>query len=152
MSSFGKAGDSDRLVIDASVAVSWCFEDEGTPYTEWVLSRMAEGAEAVVPPLWSFETVNALLQAERRKRLTAAQATVFLEQLESFNIVVDSASLSRVFGWVFLEARQQNLTAYDAAYLELALRRGLPLATLDDNLKRAAKDLGVPMAHSASSP
>jgi len=150
MSSSEKAGVSDRLVIDASVAVSWCFEDEGTSYTEWVLNQMAEGTEAVVPSLWPFETVNALLQAERRRRLTAAQATVFLEQLESFNIVVDSVPLSRVFDWVFLEARQQDLTAYDAAYLELAFRRGLPLATLDDNLKRAAKDLGVSIAHSAS--
>mgnify|MGYP001617610681 CR=1 FL=1 len=151
MSSSGQAGVSDRLVLDASVAVSWCFADEETPYTEWVLKQMAEGAEAVVPSLWPFETVNALLQAERRKRLTTAQATVFLKQLESFNIVVDSASLSRVFDWIFLEARQQNLTAYDAAYLELSLRRGLPLATLDDNLKKAAKDLGVPIARSSSS-
>lgn len=143
----GKAGVSDRLVVDASVTVSWCFEDEKAPYTEWVLHRMAEGAEAVVPSLWPFEMVSALLQAERRKRLTAAQATLFLEQLESFNIVVDAIPLSRVFGQVFLEARQQNLTAYDAAYLELALRRGLPLATVDDHLKRAAKDLGIPIAH-----
>lgn len=145
-----KAGVSDRLVIDASVTVAWCFEDEKTPYTEEVLDKMDGGVEAVVPSLWSFEIVNALLQAERRKRLTAAQATVFLEQLEGFNIVVDSAPRPRIFGWIFLEARQQNLTAYDAAYLELALRRGLPLATLDANLKRAAKDLGVPIAHSDS--
>ena len=118
-----KAGASDRLVLDASVTISWCFEDEASPYTEGVLKQMAEGAEAVVPSLWSFEIVNALLQAERRKRLTVAQATVFLEQLESFNLVIDSTPLSRVFNWVFLEARQQNLMAYDAAYLELALRR-----------------------------
>jgi len=150
MSSFGKAGVSDRLVIDASVTLSWCLEDEETPYTEWVLNRMAEGTQAVVPSLWPCETVNALLQAERRRRLTAAQATVFLEQLERFNILVDSAPLSRVFGPVFLEARQQGLTAYDAAYLALALRRGLALATLDDNLRKAAKDLGVAVAHSAS--
>lgn len=147
MSSSGKAGASDRLVVDASIAVSWCFEDEETPYTAWVLSRMEEGAEAVVPPLWPFETVDALLQAERRRRLTAAHAAVFLEQMEGFRIVVDAAPLSRVFGWVFLEARQQGLTAYDAAYLELALRRGLPLATLDDPLRKAARDLGVPIAH-----
>jgi len=150
MSSSVKAGVSDRLVIDASVTVSWCFEDEKTPYTEWLLNRMAEGAEAVVPSLWPFETVNALLQAERRKRLTAAQATLFLEQLQSFNIVVDSALIPRVFSQVFLEARQQDLTAYDAAYLELALRRGLPLATLDEQLTKAAKDLGIPIAHRAS--
>lgn len=145
-----KAGVSDRLVIDASVTVAWCFEAEKTPYTEEILERIYQGAEAVVPSLWSFEIVNALLQAERRKRITAAQATVFLKQLEGFNLVIDSTPLPRVFEWIFLEARQQNLTAYDAAYLELALRRGLPLATLDANLKRAAKDLGVPIAHSDS--
>lgn len=145
-----KAGASDRLVIDASVTVAWCFEAEKTPYTEEILEKISRGAEAIVPPLWSFEIVNALLQAERRKRITAAQATVFLKQLESVNLAVDSAPLSRVFEWIFLEARQQNLTAYDTAYLELALRLGLPLATLDANLKRAAKDLGLPIAHSAA--
>lgn len=139
-----KAAASDRLVIDASVTVAWCFEAEKTPYTEEILKRIYRGAEAIVPSLWSFEVVNALLQAERRKRITAAQATVFLKQLENVNLTIDSAPLPRVFEWIFLEARQQNLTAYDAAYLELALRRDLPLATLDDNLKRAAKDLGVP--------
>ena len=151
MRSSGKAGASRRLVLDASVAVSWCFEDQGTAYTEWVLDRMAEGAEAVVPPLWSFETANALLQAERRRRLTTAQATVFLEQLESFNIVVDPAPLSRVFSRVFSEARQWNLTVYDAAYLELALHLGLPLATRDEDLRRAAKELGIRIAHSGAS-
>ena len=141
-----KADVSDRLVIDASVTVAWCFEAEKTPYTEEILGKIYQGAEAIVPSLWSFEIVNALLQAERRKRITAAQATVFLNQLESVNLTIDSAPLSRVFDWIFLEARQQNLTAYDAAYLELALRRSLPLATLDHNLKKAAKDLGVPIA------
>ena len=143
-----KAGVSNRLVIDASMTVAWCFEDKKTSYTEGAFGKMVEGAEAVVPSLWPFEIVNALLQAERRKRITAAQATTFLEQVGNFNIVIDSAPRSRIFDWVFLEARQQNLTAYDTAYLELALRRGLPLATLDANLKKAAKDLGVPLAHS----
>ena len=141
-----KATVSNRLIIDASVTVAWCFEDEKTSYTEEVFDQMVDGAEAAVPPLWSFEIVNALLQAERRKRITTAQATLFLEQVGNFNIVVDSAPRSRIFEWIFLEARQQNLTSYDAAYLELALRRGLPLATLDDQLKKAAKDLGIPTA------
>jgi predicted nucleic acid-binding protein len=139
-----KADVSDRLVIDASVTVAWCFEAEKTPYTEEILERISRGAEAIVPSLWSFEIVNALLHAERRKRITAAQATAFLKQLEGFHFVVDLAPLPRVFDWIFIEARQQNLTAYDAAYLELALRHNLPLATLDGNLKRAAKDLGIP--------
>ena len=145
-----KAAVSDRLVIDASVAISWYFEDERMPYAKSILMKLAEGAEAVVPSLWALETANALLQAERRGRITAAQAAAFFKQLEDFNLTVDSAPLNRVFEWIFLEARRQNLTAYDAAYLELALRRGLPLATLDTGLKKAAKDLGVPIAHSSS--
>lgn len=142
-----KATASDRLVVDASVTVAWCFEDEKTPYTEEILNKMIQGAEALVPSHWPLEIVNALLQAEKRKRLTTAQATLFLKQLEGFKITTDSTPLPRVFDWILLEARRQNLTAYDAAYLELALRSGLPLATLDTNLKRAAKDLGVPIAH-----
>ena len=141
-----KATVTDRLVVDASIAVAWCFADERAPYTEEVLDKMIQGAEAFVPSHWPLEIVNALLQAEKRKRLTAAQAAQFLKQLEGFNITTDSTPLPRVFDWIFLEARQQGLTAYDAAYLELALRRGLPLATLDNQLKKAAKDLGIPAA------
>ena len=138
-----KADASNRLVLDASIAVSWCFEDEQTSYTERVLDRLAGGTEAVVPALWAFEIANALLTAERRQRLTAAQSTVFLEQLGNFDITVDTAPLPRIFGRVVDEARRWRLTAYDAAYLELALRQGLPLATLDDTLKKVAHTMGV---------
>lgn len=140
-----KADASSRFVIDASVAVCWCFEDKKTPYTEEILGRMEE-AEIFVPSIWPFEITNALLMAERRKRITASQSTVFLEQLENFNIVVDQALFSRIFGRLFDEARQWGLTSYDAAYLELALRQGLHLATLDDQLKKAAKAMGVLIA------
>ncbi len=138
-----QAAASDRLVLDASIAVSWCFEDEQTSYTERMLDRLAGGAEAVVPSLWPFEIAHALVTAERHKRLTAAQSTVFLEHVGSFDITVDVAPLSRIFGRVVDEARQWRLTAYDAAYLELALRQGLPLVTLDDTLKKAAHAMGV---------
>ena len=141
---------ANRFVIDASIAVAWCFDDEKTQFTERTLDQIADGAEVVVPALWPFEVANALLIAERRKRLTTAQSTAFLNELESLNISIDAASLLRTFNQVLVEARQYNLTAYDAAYLELALRRGLPLATLDDNLKKAAKAVGVPFAHSSS--
>ena len=141
-----KAGDSNRLVLDASVAVAWCFEDEKTSYSEWVLAQMAGGAEALVPSLWPFETANALLQAQRRRRLTAAQSEGFLEQMGQLNIVLDPAPISRVFDRVFFEARQWGLSVYDAAYLELASRAGLPLATLDDSLRKAAKSMGISCA------
>lgn len=142
-----KAAASKRIVIDASVAVSWCFEDESTPYTEWALDQISGGTEATVPAIWPFETANALLTAERHKRLTPAQSTVFLEQLKNLKITVDTAPLSRIFVRVFDEARRWALTVYDAAYLELALRQGLPLATLDNPLKKAAKELGIPLAY-----
>ena len=135
---------ANRFVMDASLAAAWWFEDEKTSYTERTLDFMAQGAEAVVPSPWSFEIVNALLVAERRKRLTAAQSTVFLDQLENFNISLDTAPLPRIFGHVLAQARQWNLTAYDAAYLEVALRRGLPLATVDETLQKVAKTVGVP--------
>src|SRR3989338_8323437 len=129
--------DADYLVIDASVSLAWCFEEEKTPYTEWLLDQMGNGVEALVPAIWPLEITNVLLTAERHKRLTASQASVFLDQLGYLSISVESTTLSRVFSRVFDEARRWKLSSYDAAYLELALRQGLPLATLDDHLKKA---------------
>lgn len=138
-----KADDSSRVVLDASVAVAWCFEDEKTPYNDRLLSYVEDGGEAVVPSVWPLEVGNALLMAERRGRLTPAQSTLFLEKLGDFNIAMDPTPISRAFGRIFDEARQWNLTVYDAAYLELALRQGLRLATVDNHLKKAAKSIGV---------
>lgn len=142
--------DGNRFVIDASVALAWCFEEEKTPYTEWVLDRVAEGTEAMVPAIWPLEILNVLLMAEQHKRLTASQANVFLEQLERFSITIDAPPLTLMFDRIASEARRWHLTAYDAAYLELAFRHGLSLATLDEDLKKAAKALGVPVAHRAA--
>lgn len=139
--------DANRLVIDASVTLAWCFEEEKTPFTKGILDRMAEGAEAAVPAIWPLEIANALLTAERHKRLAPSQSSVFLDQLEHFNISVESLTLSRAFTRILDEARQWHLSSYDASYLELALRQGLPLATLDQNLKKAAKSLGVSTFH-----
>ncbi len=138
-----KATDSDRFVVDASVALSWCLKEDKSAFGEWILDRLSEGACAVVPSLWFFETTNTLLVAERRKRISPAQSAAFLESLASFNIEIDNISLPRVFDRVMSEARGWGLTAYDTAYLELASRLGLPLATLDDALKKAAKSVGI---------
>lgn len=138
-----KAGAKPRFVIDASIVVAWCIDDEKTVYTEWVFDRMSDGEEVIVPHLWAFEVANSLLVAERRKRLTAAQTTLFLEQLENLNIAVGMATLPQIFSHIYSEARHWNLTVYDAAYLEIALRLNLPLATLDDALKKAAKAAGI---------
>ena len=134
-----------RLVLDASVAVAWCFEDESTPFTEGVLDLLSAGTEVLTPAIWPFEVANALLVAERRKRLTIAQVTALLRRMAGLPISVESIEAGRAFEQILSVARQQNLTEYDAAYLELALRTGLPLATLDGKIKQAAKlvDIGL---------
>ncbi len=132
-----------RLVLDASVAVAWCFEDETTPFTERVLDLVVKAAEVLVPAIWPFELSNALLSAERRKRITLAQTTSLLTRIAAFPIVVEPPRITQVFDQILSAARQRNLTAYDAAYLELTLRRGVPLATLDEDLRAAATAAGI---------
>ena len=136
-----------RLVIDSSITMAWCFEDEKTSYTESVLNAVSAGAVAVVPALWSYEVLNVLAIAQRRKRMTQAQALHFWRALQSFSIRIDEKQIGHSALEVMSLADQHRLTAYDAAYLELALREGVPLATLDEDLKTAAKAAGVPIAH-----
>ena len=138
-----KVTATKRLVLDASISAAWCFPDETIPFTEELLDRLATGLEAIVPSIWPFEMANALLVAERRKRITRAQAVAELQQLASLPIIVELVQTARAFGMVLSLARERNLTEYDAAYLELAIRESLPLATLDDGLRNAASELGV---------
>lgn len=132
-----------QIVVDASLALSWCFPDEKTPYSESVLTLLETDTEAVVPSLWFLEIVNALVVAERRKRITHEQAQEFLNDLDSLGVTVEPTDSSLVFNDVYELTRQHTLTAYDAAYLELAIRKGLPLASLDEPLKKAALASGV---------
>ena len=134
-------------MIDSSITMAWCFEDEKTAYTEDVLDAVSAGTVAVVPALWTYEVLNVLTIAQRRKRMTQAQALHFLRELQSFSIRIDEKQIGHSALEVMSLAGQHHLTAYDAAYLELALREGVPLATLDQNLKTAAKAAGVPTAH-----
>jgi len=138
-----KAAVTRRLVLDASVTLAWCFPEESTAYTEGVLDLLAVGGEAATPAIWPFEVANALLVAERRKRITTAQVTSVLQRIASLPINVDPIQVDRAFGQILSAAREEKLTAYDAAYLELATREGLPLATLDDQLRQAARNAGV---------
>lgn len=132
------------FVLDASVTMAWCFEDEARAETEALLDRLARG-EAVVPTLWVVEVVNVLLQAERRGRLSEAQAERFLGLLQQLPIRVDEAA--RLPAEALLAGgRRHGLSAYDAAYLALAERLGLPLATLDLRLREAAERAGVALA------
>jgi predicted nucleic acid-binding protein len=131
------------LVLDASVALAWCFPDESSPAAEKLIDFLADGAKAIVPAIWPFEVANALLTAERRKRLSMAQVTAALRSLTLLPIAIDPAQVDSIFGNVLAVARQGQLTEYDAAYLELAVREMLPLATLDDQLRRAARRVGI---------
>lgn len=132
------------FVLDASVTIAWCFEDETTPYTEAVLGLLANDT-AHVPAIWPLEVANALLSAERRERLEPADTARFLELLRTLPIMVDTPQGERVFGSVVASARTYGLTSYDAAYLELAMREGLSLAAQDKRLVAAATAAGVVM-------
>jgi len=134
---------SDILfVLDASVALSWAFEDEVSPYTDAVLSSLSRG-KAIVPSIWPLEVGNALVVAERRGRLKEADSTRFLALLFKLPIVVEAEPLVRVFDGIVQLARKYDLSTYDAAYLDLAMRLGIPLTTQDESLRRAASLCGV---------
>jgi len=138
-----KAAATRRFVLDASVAVAWCFEDETTKFTEGVLDLISAGAEALVPSIWPLEISNALLIAERRKHIALAKVTALLLRIAGLPIHVTRTDSKQAFEQILPVARQQGLSQYDAAYLELAVREGLALATLDGELQRAAKATGV---------
>jgi predicted nucleic acid-binding protein len=131
------------FVIDASATLPWRFADESTPWTEALLDRVAGGEEIVVPAHWPFEIVNSLLVAHRGGRVTGAQVSEFLADLATLPVrIISAVALSHRLA-IFHLANQYRLTAYDAAYLELAQRTGLPLATLDGDLRKAAIAAGA---------
>ncbi len=132
------------FVLDASIAVARCFEDETTPYTEYVLQLLGSDT-AHVPAIWPLQVANALLVAERCAQLELVDTTRFLELLRALPIAVDTAQADRAFSAVVEAARAYSLTSYDAAYLELAMREGLPLAAQDTRLVAAATAAGVVM-------
>jgi|SRR6516165_6905943 predicted nucleic acid-binding protein len=128
------------LVIDASLAVSWCFPDERTDFTNGVLRTVSQSLAAMAPRLWAYEVRNGVLMGVRRRRITTTDAQDFLEALEALAIrLVDPPAYTSVFTL----AERYDLTVYDAACLDLALRESLPLASLDDELCRAAMQSGV---------
>jgi len=121
----------------------WGFDDEADEYAEAILSRMPD-LQAHVPSLWPLEVANALLVGERRKRITPAESARFLAILDAFPITVDGETVAHAWADTMHLARAHNLSSYDASYLELAIRLGLPLAAQDGKLKTAAKTVGVP--------
>ena len=134
----------EDFVLDSSVTMSWCFPDENDPYAQDVL-RALPSSGAAVPSLWPLEVGNILLVGERRGRISQADTAVFIGLLEGLPIRIDEETSEHAMKASLSLARAQNLSLYDATYLELALRRGLPMATLDARLKLAASTLGVPV-------
>jgi len=134
-----------HFVLDASLTLSWCFRDEAHPQSLALLDRLAAEA-ALVPALWQLEVANALAMAERRGRITPERVDDFLRELGVLEIEIDYETAGRSFSHLLPLCRDHALTSYDAAYLDLARRRRLPLATLDADLIRVAERLGVPLA------
>ncbi|WP_375469326.1 type II toxin-antitoxin system VapC family toxin [uncultured Nostoc sp.] len=131
-----------QFVLDCSVAISWCLVDENDDYANAILAMMPD-SEAFVPGIWSLEIANTLVVAERRNRITQAQSEQAIALLQSLLIQVDPVTDAKALDATLKLVRQEALAAYDAAYLELALRLQLPLATLDTRLAEAATRCGV---------
>jgi predicted nucleic acid-binding protein len=132
------------FVLDCSITMAWCFEDESTDYTDNTLENFHD-LTAIVPTIWPLEVANVLLLAKKNKRITEIQAAGFIDALSALSIVIDQSTTSKVMNSIFRLANQTNLTIYDAAYLELAIRENMPLATLDKDLIKAAKKLDIPL-------
>jgi len=130
------------FVVDNSVALAWCFEDEHTQPIMDLLDRVAETG-AVAPSLWPLEALNGLLMAERRKRVDGKRRQRLAGFLSGLPVTLDTETADQAWTATARLAERYRLTLYDAAYLELAQRRKLPLATLDEDLIRAGKALGM---------
>ena len=131
-----------RVVVDASVALAWCFPDEASEYADGILVAL-EGHTLLVPAVWGLEITNAIVVGERSKRLGPPEIRRFTTLIESLSLVQDVQPAGEYVRNVLPVAREHNLSAYDAAYLELSMRQGAPLATLDGRLRKAAQKAGV---------
>ena len=141
-----------RFVIDNSIVMTWCFKDEADQYADAVLSKLTQ-TDALVPAIWPLEVVNVLLVAERRKRLREVDTVHFLSLLSQLPIRVEKGWPEMSMNELLSLGRATDLSSYDASYLDLAMRHGLPLASLDQKLVIAAIDtftknqLGLTVGH-----
>ncbi len=133
---------SASFVLDCSITMTWCFPDEATPASSRVQDRLAEET-ALVPAHWFLEVANVLVMAEKRRRIAPAVSEKFLDLLGTMDIEVDHEAPVRAFEALLPMCRRYGLTSYDAAYLDLAARRRVPLSTLDSNLRSAARRAGI---------
>lgn len=137
-----------RFVLDASITLAWLIDRSIAPYAIRIRELLLQGSRALVPPLWQLEVANGFITAERRGMVTPAETAEILQNFEivlgqSIQIRHEALPIRRVVA----SARESGLTAYDAAYLELAREQRLPIATLDRGLSKAAKLAGVPVLH-----
>lgn len=130
------------FVVDCSIAMAWLFNDEATPKTAALLNRLATET-ALVPAWWFIEITNVLVMAERKGRIKPTESDAFIADLSKLGIEQDDEAPDRAFTHLLALCRRIRLTSYDAIYLDLAVRRNLPLATLDDALRKAAHKSGV---------
>lgn len=130
------------FVLDCSATLPWLFADEVTTATESLLDDMAKGRRAWVPALWHLEVANVLIGAQARGKVDKAGVEKFLATLGTFDVVVDDETIALAWSKTLGLGEAYGLSAYDAAYLELALRKGLPLASLDAPLRAAVKKAG----------
>jgi predicted nucleic acid-binding protein len=131
---------NSAFILDCSVTMAWCFEDEKSPFTDSVLTSLNSN-EALVPVLWQLEVTNVLIGAERKNRITEANLIHFIKLINQLPINIDNTSIPMAD--IFLLSKMHGLSSYDASYLYLAIIHGLPLATLDEKLKEASKKAGV---------
>jgi predicted nucleic acid-binding protein len=134
---------SGSFVVDSSVGVGWVHPSQATELTKHLLEEAKNGAAVNVPALWHLEIANGLLVAVRRKLMTGAQRELGLTFLSQLQIVIDDESNRLAFSTISEIAARYSLTVYDAAYLELARRKSLPLGTRDEPLRAAAKKSGI---------
>jgi len=133
-----------QFVLDNSVTMRWLFNDgshSDQTYAKYVLHLIEDG-NVIVPDVWYLEVANVIARAESKFGLTEARSSAFFHVLQQMNIQVDQETARHALGDTLQLARRYNLSAYDASYLELALRKGLPVATLDDALLKALKKAG----------
>ncbi len=131
-----------NFVVDNSVVISWLFRDEANNYADAVLNRLSM-ATAHVPSIWPLEVLNVLLTAERRKRISQADSARYLTLLGQLPIIVEYEPPQNIMTILMSLGRENNLTSYDASYLDLAMRNGYPIATLDKKLIEAAENVDV---------
>ncbi len=130
------------IVLDASITLAWHFEDEPSPIAE-AAAQLSFRDGVVVPQHWLLGVSRGLLKGERRNRTSASRTHAFITRLEHMEIEVDPTQHEQVASVLLPLARAHRLSVYDAAYLELAIRRGVPIATLDASLAASARSVGL---------